>query len=154
MVALSWSSGGQSTPTGFVITCTVVKNHPLEELRWGNGKAGLPNKKKALRSVQRIQGNIIDTIFGKVFLLSIRGLFWQNCETLARDFSEKPIHKYPHTDLTYLYFGYGPFPGTVTTRIITFLVGNPYKPLFDTVTGKGPHPTYTLIQYRHYLKHV
>lgn len=46
MVALSWSSGGQSTPTGFVITCTVVKNHPLEELRWGNGKAGLRNKKK------------------------------------------------------------------------------------------------------------
>ena len=25
---------------------------------------------------------------------------------------------------------------------ITFLVGNPYKPLFATVTGKGPHPTY------------
>ena len=35
---------------------------------------------------------------------------------------------------------YGPFPVTVTTRINTFLVGNPYKPLF--VTGKGPHPRY------------
>ena len=42
-----------------------------------------------------------------------------------------------------LYFGYGPFPATVTTRIITCLVGNPYKPLFATVTGKGPHPNYT-----------
>ena len=31
----------------------------------------------------------------------------------------------------------------MTTRIITFLVGNPHKPLFATVTGKGPHPTYT-----------
>ena len=36
--------------------------------------------------------------------------------------------------------GYGPFPVTVTTRTITFLEGNPYKPLFVTVTGKGPHP--------------
>ena len=26
--------------------------------------------------------------------------------------------------------------------IITFLVGNPYKPLFATVTGKGPHPRF------------
>ena len=43
------------------------------------------------------------------------------------------------------YFGYGPFPVTVTTRIIPFLVGNPYEPLFATVTGKGPHPRHTFI---------
>ena len=43
-----------------------------------------------------------------------------------------------------LYFGYGPLPVTVTTRIITFLVGNPFKPLFATVTGRGPHPNYTI----------
>ena len=30
-----------------------------------------------------------------------------------------------------------PYPVTVTTRIITCLVGNPYKPLFTTVTGWG-----------------
>ena len=42
----------------------------------------------------------------------------------------------------HVYIGYGPFPVTVTTRIITFLVGNPYKPLFATITGKGPHPMY------------
>ena len=36
-----------------------------------------------------------------------------------------------------LALGYGPFPVTVTTRIIPFLVGNPYKPLFATVTGNG-----------------
>ena len=29
----------------------------------------------------------------------------------------------------------------MTTRIITFLVGNPYKPAFPTVTVRGPHPT-------------
>ena len=34
---------------------------------------------------------------------------------------------------------YGPLPVTVTTRTITFLVGNPYKPSFATVTGRGPH---------------
>ena len=31
----------------------------------------------------------------------------------------------------------------VTTRIITFLVGNPYKPSFATITGKGDNPIYT-----------
>ena len=46
-----------------------------------------------------------------------------------------------------LYFGYGPFPVTVTTRIITVLVGNPCKPLFATVTGKGPHTTYIINQH-------
>ena len=31
---------------------------------------------------------------------------------------------------------------TVTTRILTFVVGNPHKPSFATVTGRGPHPIY------------
>ena len=35
-----------------------------------------------------------------------------------------------------------PHPVTVTTRIITFLVGNPYKPSFATVTGWGVDPIY------------
>ena len=37
-----------------------------------------------------------------------------------------------------------PFPlFPVTTRIIIyFLIGNPYKPSFTTVTGRGPHPRY------------
>ena len=46
---------------------------------------------------------------------------------------------------TMLYIGCGPLPVAVTARIITFLVGNPYKPLFATVTGKGPHPSYKYI---------
>ena len=51
---------------------------------------------------------------------------------------------------------YGPFPVTVTTRIIQFLVGNPYRPLFATVAGKGPHPIYIYIHIYIYIlfKHV
>ena len=44
-----------------------------------------------------------------------------------------------------LYVRSTPHPVTVTTRIITFLVGNPYKPSFATVTGWGVDPTYTII---------
>ena len=35
----------------------------------------------------------------------------------------------------------------VTTRIITFLVGDPYKPSFTTVTVRGPHPKSTNFLY-------
>ena len=38
---------------------------------------------------------------------------------------------------TWRYLGLSPCPVTVTTRIITFLVGNPYKHSFVTVTGRG-----------------
>ena len=42
-------------------------------------------------------------------------------------------------------FGCGPLTVTVTTRIIIFLVGDPYKPSFPTVTVRGPHPIYHCI---------
>ncbi len=38
-----------------------------------------------------------------------------------------------------------PHPVTVTTRIITFLVGNPYKPSLATVTGWGVDPRNLLL---------
>ena len=41
-----------------------------------------------------------------------------------------------------IWFRSTPHPVTVTTRIITFLVGNPYKPSFATVTGWGVDPIY------------
>ena len=41
-----------------------------------------------------------------------------------------------------VYFRSTPHPVTVTTRIITYLVGNPYKPSFATVTGWGVDPRY------------
>ena len=43
-----------------------------------------------------------------------------------------------------VYVGLSPFPVTVTTRIITFLVGDPYKPSFATITGRGDNPMYML----------
>ena len=39
--------------------------------------------------------------------------------------------------------GLSPCPVTVTTRIVTFLVGDPCKPSFATVTGRGGHPTHS-----------
>ena len=45
----------------------------------------------------------------------------------------------------YIYLRSTPHPVTVTTRIITFLVGNPYKPSFATVTGRGVDPIYVCI---------
>ena len=53
-----------------------------------------------------------------------------------------------------VYIGCGPLTVTVTTRIITFLVGDPYKPSFATVTGKGPPPRYTLKIYHWNLAHL
>ena len=46
-----------------------------------------------------------------------------------------------------IYIRSTPHPVTVTTRIITFLVGNPYKPSFATVTGWGVDPIYILVTY-------
>ncbi len=43
------------------------------------------------------------------------------------------------------YFRSTPHPVTVTTRIITFLVGNPYKLSFATVTGWGVDPRHIVI---------
>ena len=43
------------------------------------------------------------------------------------------------------YVGLSPLPVTVTTRIITFLVGDPYKPSFVTVTGRGDNPKDMLV---------
>ena len=48
-------------------------------------------------------------------------------------------------DNVYIYIRSTPHPVTVTTRSITFLVGNPYKPPFATVTGWGVDPTYIYI---------
>ena len=47
-------------------------------------------------------------------------------------------------DVDGIYLWYGPLPVTVTTRIITLLVGDPYKPLFATVTVRGDNPIFTL----------
>ena len=38
------------------------------------------------------------------------------------------------------YIGLSPFPVIVTTRIVSCLVGDSYKPSFATITGKGDNP--------------
>ena len=53
------------------------------------------------------------------------------------------IRPAPVDALKLIYIRSTPHPVTVTTRIITFLVGNSYKPSFPTVTVRGPHPKYT-----------
>ena len=47
---------------------------------------------------------------------------------------------------TIIFFGTTPHPVTVTTRIIPFLIGNPYKPSFVTVTGWGVDQRYFLLK--------
>ena len=47
--------------------------------------------------------------------------------------------------------GFSPFSVTVTTRIIPFLVGNPYKPSCATVTGKGDQPIMGLNRIRRFV---
>ena len=44
--------------------------------------------------------------------------------------------------------GMFPFPVIVTTRIISCLVGDSYKPSFATITGKGDNPRYLRIFFR------
>ena len=51
-----------------------------------------------------------------------------------------------YTNIIYsIYVGTTPHTVTVTTRIITFLIGNPYKPSFVTVTGWGVDRIYTYV---------
>ena len=43
-----------------------------------------------------------------------------------------------------MYWVWPPHRMPVTTRIITYLVGDSYKPSFATVIGRGPHSTYVV----------
>ena len=51
-----------------------------------------------------------------------------------------------------VYVGLSPLPVTVTTRIITFLVQDPYKPSFATATGRGDNPKVYPIVYDGFQK--
>ena len=53
-----------------------------------------------------------------------------------------------------VYFRSTPLPVTVTTRIITFLVGDPYKPSFATVTGWGVDPRYIYLHLVEFMVNV
>ena len=53
-----------------------------------------------------------------------------------------------------LYLGLSPLPVTVTTRIVMFLVGDPYKPCFATVTGRGDNPNYICLARKQFVTTV
>ncbi len=59
----------------------------------------------------------------------------------------KPNNNNRNAKETTVCLGCGPLPVTVTTRIITFLIGNPYNPSFTTVTVRGPYPKYVFFNY-------
>ena len=56
------------------------------------------------------------------------------------------FYDFPFLPLSLFYLRSTPLPVTVTTRIITFLVGDPYKPSFATVTGRGVDPSFTILR--------
>ena len=59
--------------------------------------------------------------------------------------SQKTANQTSTVHVSWGYFGCGPLPATVTTRTITYLVGDSYKPSFTTVTVRGPHPRYIIV---------
>ena len=64
------------------------------------------------------------------------------CRGIGGDGGKRQASKINDCVRGYLLVGLSPLPVTVTTWIITFLVGDPYKPSFATVTGRGDNPTY------------
>ena len=67
----------------------------------------------------------------------VTSLQWENIHVWAEIW-----RKESKISLNYRYvcIGYGPVPVTVKTRFNISLVGNPYKPLFATITGRGATP--------------
>ena len=67
-------------------------------------------------------------------------------KNLVGDPSQNRLGKSPFFTTIWdnIFFRSTPHPVTVTARIITYLVGNPYKPSFATVTGWGVDPKYIL----------
>ena len=100
----------------------------------------------------------LPTQFGCSFLKATKKQFpWKlrlcDCEIVFLIFYWYMISRHVHFIVTVtcgvqvnLYIGLSPHPATATTRIITFLVGNPYKPSFVTVTGRGEYPTYIYLE--------
>ncbi len=67
---------------------------------------------------------------------------WSFCFSLLSLTSPKLLqfNYQTKTELNAPSLGLSPLPVTVTTRIITFLIGYPYKPSFATITGRGGCP--------------
>ena len=66
---------------------------------------------------------------------------WNHLDSLELDQSDTNNWSCSHGNCR-VYFGSTPHRVTVTTRIIAFLVQNPYRPSFAIVIGRGLHPRY------------
>ena len=64
---------------------------------------------------------------------------------IPSNLSQIPLFLVQHPYFWPIYIGLFPFPVIVTTRIISCLVGDSYKPSFATITGKGDNPIYIYI---------
>ena len=94
-----------------------------------------------------VTGRFFSISFWMVAPVFFKGRYWEKKTVGVESWSSW----YTPLNMTNLYWQYSPVcdqyvrstphPVTVTTRIITFLVGNPYKPSFATVTGWGVDPT-------------
>ena len=62
---------------------------------------------------------------------------WSQWHKHMQGCSLKPCKTALYIYIYVLYVGLSPLPVRVTTRIITFLVGNPYKPSFPLLLGGG-----------------
>ena len=92
---------------------------------------------------------------------SCRNFFFQGLLSCKNEWFFKDVSRVgsssrkvnPH--IWFVWFRSTPHPVTVTTRIITFLIGNPYKPSFVTVTGWGVDLMYDVyMQHTVYSLHI
>ena len=115
-----------------------------------------PQKKKQKTSIDNDSPQVNHTVFNPCHsTVKAEGNghpFW-NLPYLTEPASHHPTHELPRFwDMSWygrkltlgLYIGTTPHPVTVTTRttLLHFLIGNPYKPSFVTVTGWGVDLTY------------
>ena len=126
-------------------------HHPLKKLAgkiWGL-KGTRFSRRVYFLYTSKCWHEIPDVLFNRFFFsLSqmpyvLYGWFLPTWKVKKWPHSGRNVDKYFHPmEHLGVYFRSTPHPITVTTRIITFLVGNPYKPSFATVTGWGVDPMY------------
>ena len=82
------------------------------------------------------------------FRVSVRACDVEGCK-VAACVTRSPVTKntylhFPGHGETRIHLGLSPCPGCQSPPgLFHFLVGNPYKPSFVTVTGRGDNPRYT-----------
>ena len=73
-------------------------------------------------------------------MVTVPSTFYHGVRLIQENENDAKVGKVKRFGGFHPYIGTIPHPVTVTTRIIPFLVGNPYKPSFVTVTAVGGRP--------------